>query len=52
MLVALKLAKAGYGTPQQVLAMPLDQVIAMIAYENFLPQFEEAFYEMNKNEHS
>jgi len=44
----LKLAKAGYGTPQQVLAMQLDIVLAAMEYEKFLPRYEEAFIELNK----
>jgi hypothetical protein len=48
LIVAIKLSKAGYGKPQDILDMPFDIVVAIIAYENFLPQFEERFMEINK----
>ena len=48
MIAALRLSKAGYGKPQEILETPLDIVIGMIAYENFLPEYEERFIEINK----
>jgi hypothetical protein len=46
--VAIKLAKAGYGKPQEILEYPLDIVIGIIAYEKFIPEYEEKFIEVNK----
>ena len=46
----MRLSKAGYGMPQEILAAPLDIVMGMIAYEQFLPEYEERFIELNKPE--
>ena len=48
--MALKLAKAGYGTAQQILEQPLDLVISTIDYERFTQEYEEKFYEINQPE--
>jgi hypothetical protein len=34
--------------PQEILGSPLDIVLGIIEYENFLPKYEEAFFELNK----
>ena len=47
-MAALKLSKAGYGKPQDILDAPLDLVIGMIAYEKFSSEYEARFYEINK----
>jgi hypothetical protein len=52
LLVAIKLSKAGYGRPQEILDMPLNVVLGIVQYERFIPEYEEAFIEMNKKESS
>lgn len=49
-MIALKLAREGYGAgdPEKVLNMRSDLVIAMIQYEKFRSEYEETFYEMNR----
>ena len=49
-MVALRLSKAGYGLPQEILDTPLDLVLGMIAYEKFIQEYEERFIELNKTE--
>jgi hypothetical protein len=46
----MKLSKAGYGTPKQILNEPLDIVIGMVEYEGFVSKYEERFIEINKPE--
>jgi hypothetical protein len=48
--VAVKLARAGYGTPGQILDEPLENVLTMLEYEKFIPEYEERFMEMNKHD--
>lgn len=52
MVVALRLAKAGYGggDPERVLKMRADFVIAAMQYEAFLAEYERAFVELNREE--
>jgi hypothetical protein len=47
-MVALRLSKAGYGRPDEVLKMRTDLVMAAVHYEIFLKEYERAFWEMNK----
>ena len=51
-MVALKLAKAGYGggDPEKVLNMPVGIVLAMIQFEKFQAQYERAFIDLNQKE--
>ena len=50
MVIALKLAKAGYGggDPEKVLQMPADIVMAAVQYEQFLAESERTWLELNK----
>lgn len=50
--VSLKLAKAGWwqGDPGKVMRAPADEVIAAAQYEAFLPEFERAVIQMNKEQ--
>jgi hypothetical protein len=48
MVAAFRLSRAGYGTPREIMKEPLDLVIGMIIYENWLQQYEEEFIELNK----
>ena len=47
MIVALKLAKAGYGTPAEIMEMQADVVIAATEYEGFLVRYEAEFQRLN-----
>lgn len=46
--MALRLAKEGYGTVEQILAMPTDLVLATWEYMGFLQDYEETLMELNK----
>lgn len=48
-MIALRLAKAGYGSPMEVLAMPSDLVMTALSYERFLGEYEEAYISLNKD---
>jgi hypothetical protein len=50
MVIALQLAKAGWwgGDPGKVLKAPTEEVLAAIQYEQFLPDYERAIIEMNR----
>lgn len=47
-MIALRLSKGGYGTPSQILQERVDLVLLMIEYEAFLPSYEAAFLELNR----
>ena len=49
-MIALRLAKAGYGRPDEILAMRCDLVLAAIEYEQFMDKYEQAVIELNKGE--
>lgn len=50
MTIALRLAKAGWwqGDPGKVLRAPANEVMAAVHYENFLPEYENAIIELNR----
>jgi hypothetical protein len=48
-VIALKLSKAGYGRPDEVLEMRCDIVLAAAEYEGFLSQYEAEWIELNKD---
>lgn len=50
MLVASRLAKAGYGRPREILDSRVDDVIYWIEYEIFLKKYESRFHELNRPE--
>jgi hypothetical protein len=45
---AARLAKEGFGTPSEVLAMPSDLVIASIEYCDFLKDYQETIDKLNR----
>lgn len=47
-LIAVRLAKAGFGTQSQILASPARLVLDAQEYVEFLDQYETTFTEMNK----
>lgn len=49
-LLSIKLSKLGYGKPQEILDMPLETVLGIVIYENFVSEYEERFIEINKPE--
>ena len=48
-MIALRLAKAGYGSgdPIKIMEWPADIVVAAMHYEDFLPRYERKFIELN-----
>lgn len=49
MLIALRLAKDGFGTPQQILEMPSDIVLSALEYLGFISDYEDTMIELNKD---
>ena len=49
MLTALRLSKAGYGTPTEILRMPVDVVVAAMEFEAFQNDYESTVRELNKS---
>lgn len=47
MLVGLRLAKEGYGSPVEVLAMPTDVVLAALEYVTFIGDYEQTAHVLN-----
>ena len=47
-MLALRLSKAGYGRPDEILQMPTDMVMSALHYEKFTQDYEHIFLEMNK----
>lgn len=48
-VTCLKLAKAGYGNPEQIGQMSAAWVLKMIQYEGFCQDYEEEYLNLNKN---
>lgn len=49
MVIALRLAKEGYGTTQQILEeFPTDHVLAMLEFSGFVGEYEETMIEINR----
>ena len=46
-MVALRLSRAGYGTPEAILDMPSNIVITALRYEKFLEEYNDKFVELN-----
>lgn len=48
--ISLKLAKAGWwgGDPGAVMRAPADEVMAAAQYENFLNDYENATFDLNR----
>lgn len=47
-MVALRLTKEGFGTMEQILAMPADLVLDALEYVNFLADYQEAQNQINR----
>jgi hypothetical protein len=50
MLIALRLSKDGFGTPQQILEMRSDIVLSALEYTAFLGDYEDTMIELNKDQ--
>lgn len=48
-LIATRLSKEGFGTPLQILQMPVGIVIDALHYSNFLGDYERTFANLNKD---
>jgi hypothetical protein len=49
-ILCLRLAKAGYGKPQDIAEMDCDWVMKMIQYEDFCSEYESKYFELNKKD--
>ena len=47
-VIALRLSKEGFGTPEDILKSSSDLVLAEVEYIKFCKDYEEVFYELNK----
>jgi hypothetical protein len=47
-VVALRLAKEGFGGVEAILAMPVDLVLDALEYSNFLATYNETLAELNR----
>lgn len=47
-LVALRLAKEGFGTLQAITEMPADLVLDALEYSDFLADYQETHMELNR----
>ncbi len=45
---SLRLAKEGFGTPEQIMEMGTDTVLAALEYSTFLGDYEETMIELNR----
>lgn len=50
MLFALRLAKAGYGSPEDILKMSVETVMAALEYESFLADYSDEVHQIIKDE--
>lgn len=48
LLIAVRLAREGYGDPQTLLKTPSDIVLACLQHSEFLADYEKAFSALNK----
>lgn len=48
LLIAVKLAKAGYGSPVEILKFPTRVVLLALENERFVREYEDAFIALNK----
>jgi len=48
LFAALKLAREGYGTPEAILQMPADIVLAALEHSTFVTDYESTSAELNK----
>lgn len=48
LLMAVRLSKEGYGSPQQILDSPVRHVLAMLNYSNVLADAQETAGEINR----
>ena len=47
-MIAIKLAKQGYGSPNEILNWDTMDVIVMLEYEKFLQDYDQEFQVLNK----
>lgn len=47
-LVALRLAKEGFGTMTEILEMPADQVLNALEYCGFLSDYQDTYMNLNR----
>ena len=49
LLIAMRLAKEGFGTAEEILAQPTDIVLATVEYSTFLSDYESTHAELNRD---
>lgn len=49
-LVAVRLAKEGFGAADEILAQPTDLVLAQLEYAEFLSSYERTYTELRKSQ--
>lgn len=47
-MIALNLTKSGYGTYKEIMNQNVDSVLKQLQYNNFLVDYENTMYEINK----
>ena len=47
-LICLRLAKEGFGTPEQIEGMRTDIVLDALQYSTFIADYESTCFELNK----
>jgi hypothetical protein len=54
LIIALKIAKMGYygGNPENVLKARIDMVVSIMEYEKYTIDYENTYWELNKDDHS
>lgn len=45
--IAFKLCKAGYGTPESILNMPVAMVLALLEYDTTISEYKQVYIEIN-----
>jgi hypothetical protein len=48
-VVALRLAKEGFGSVEQILAMRADLVLDALEYAGFLADYQETMHQLNRD---
>lgn len=49
-VIALRLAKEGYGTVEQILGMRADLVLDALEYSGFLSDYQETYFNINRED--
>jgi hypothetical protein len=50
LLTAIRLSREGFGTPQEILHMPADVVLAALEFVTFQDEYEATVRELNRKD--